>query len=744
MIRSLLLLCVALLTSCFSDGEHLAVSVIPEPQQASYSGERIKVSGVEFDTRDTQLAELALRFRTRMSIPVDGNGKVIMMKINDSLEREQYHLLIDDAKCILEGGSYASIMYGLITVEQLYDNRTMPKCEIWDKPQFEWRGAMLDASRHFWTVEQTKRFIDIMAYHKLNKFHWHLTDGIGWRVEIKRYPELTNKGAWRKERHPEAPWVNWELSTQDDSTAYGGFYTQEQIREIIAYADSKYIEVIPEIEMPGHSDAVLECYPNLKCFETREKTGEYCPGKDETYTFLENVLDEIASLFPSKYIHIGGDEVTTATWAMCPHCKKKMDDQNIFGVEKLQKYFTQQIVDHLKIRDKIVCGWDEITAFGVDSNVVVFSWTGMENGVKAAKNGNKVVMCPIDFVYFDHYQGFHQEEPQGWGGSNTLRRVYDFSVIPDGTDNAAAANILGGQANLWTENISTFQHVEYMILPRMAALSEALWTNPQKKSWSKFKTKIDDQMKRYANMEWNFSTSAIDPYIKNSWVDNDGLVYVNLANELGENQIHYTLDGTVPTIESPIYDTTIILDEVTTLMAAASSKDAIIGRIMMYSKLKTASSGKKVKYNSPYSPAHKSSGDDALTDSKQAFKEGNHPNWQGFEGIDMSVDIDLEEVHTISEVSANFFQHMGATSVMLPKLITVQVSTDGKKWRKIAKQEVGQFMNFNAISYIAKLAFVPQSARFVRVEAVNYKFLPPWHFRAGMRSWIFIDEIAIN
>lgn len=741
--KRVLLASLLFMLGCSSDPT-VEVAIIPEPESVLYTDERIRVSGCSFDTNDEQLSELSGRFRTRMSMPVDGDGIVIKLKLNDKLEKEQYHILVNDTIALLEAGSYPGIMYGLITMEQIYSKRTLPVIEIWDKPRFQWRGAMLDASRHFWTVAETKKFLDMMSYHKLNKFHWHLTDGIGWRIEIKKYPLLTHNGAWRREKRPEAPWTSWELTSQDDTLAYGGYYSQEDIREIIAYADSKYIEVIPEIEMPGHSDAVLDCYPNLKCFGGSERVGEFCAGKEATYEFLFNVLDEVAGLFPSKYIHVGGDEVSTNHWALCPDCQKIMEKEKIFGVDKLQGYFIRRIKDHLEQRDKVVCGWDEIVDVGADSNIVVFSWTGMENGAIAAKNGNKVVMCPLDYVYFDHYQGFHKDEPQGWGGNNRLSRVYDFPVIPKGLDEKSAQNIMGGQANLWTENISTFEHVQYMMLPRMAALSEALWSTPENKSWDRFRRKIGAQTERYRSLGWKYSSSPVDVEISDSRVDSDGAVHVDLGTELGTLAIRYTLDGSLPTVHSSLYDTTLVLETRQTLMAASFFNDSIVGRVIMYTNLKSKSSGRPVKYNSAYGASYSGGGEKALTDSKVAFKRGDDSAWQGFEKVNFNIEIDLGEMQTINQACGRFFQHIGATSVMLPKTIIVSVSDDGKKWSKVAKQEVGQIDNHDAMVFVAKLEFVPTQARYVKIEAINVGVLPPWHARVGANAWIFVDEISIN
>lgn len=719
------------------------VNIVPEPESVVVGVGKVRVSGFKYDTKDDQMSELVSRFHNLVTMPKDGDGIDVGLKIVDSLTAQQYHININNKNSFIDAGSYQAMMYGLLTLLQIYDGN-LPVVEIWDKPQFEYRGAMLDASRHFWTVDEVKRFIDILAYHKMNKFHWHLTDGIGWRIEIKQYPELTRRGAWRKELRKEAPWTSWELSTADDSLAYGGFYSQEDVREIVAYAGTQFIEVIPEIEMPGHSDAALECYPELKCFHGESKTGEYCAGKEETYKFLANVLDEVAGLFPSQYIHVGGDEVNFENWALCVDCQKRLKSEKIFGADKLQGYFMERIVNHLKSRDKIVCGWDEITDYTLNQNVVVYSWTGQEAGAKAANSGHKVVMVPIDYLYFDHYQGVNNAEPQAWGGMNNLKRVYGLNVIPKSVIADSAKNIIGAQANLWTENITTFNHVEYMLLPRLAALSEVLWSKNENRDWNKFAEKIPTLVKKYKALGWNYSSALVDPYVANQWFDDNADLNVELGNELNDYDIRYTLDGSKPNGNSELYSQNIIIDSEVSLIAGAFKDDSLVSRLLVLNDLKSKSTGKSVTYNSKYSKDYSGGGEWALTDSKSAFKKGDDKSWQGFESVNMDIIVDLGDVEEISEVNVRFFQHMGATSVMLPKIVEVKVSEDGVSWEKIAEQQIGYINNFDAIIYTAKLDFVKVKTRYVNVIGVNIKYLPPWHMRFKQNAWIFADEISIN
>lgn len=733
------------LNSCQRHDDTPAIAIIPQPASIIVEDQTIKISSITHNPGDPTLAALAVEFTDRIQLPPDGTGRPITLHISDSIYNfEHYTITTDKDGVRVEAGGYSGIFYALETLEQLINRGSMPYVTIDDKPRYQWRGMMLDVARHFQPKERIKEFIDILAYHKLNKFHWHLTDGIGWRIQIDRYPELTTHGAWRIEKHPEAPWVDLELTTADDPQAYGGYYTQSDIREIVAYAESRYIEVIPEIEMPGHSEAATFCYPQYACANATPGSGVYCPGKEETFHYLFDILDQVATLFPSNYIHIGGDEVGKGQWSVCPDCQRRMANEKLKDEHQLQSYFVKRISNHLDSLGKRLIGWDEIIEGGLAENATVMSWTGWQGGTKAAKSGHDVIMCPLDYVYLDHYQGPSPEEPQAWGGNNTLERVYQFPVTPPGLTEQEARYVIGGQANLWTETISSWEHLQYMLLPRLAALSETLWTPSEIKNWQGFRRKIPVQMKRYAKRGWNFSTSTLTPGLKEQTTDPNGNIRITLQSEIQNYPIHYTTDGTIPTKESPHYDSVITITEPTTLRAATIVRDSIVGNILTIPYLKNTATGKTVTYNSPYAEAYSGGGNNALTDNLFALKRVDHKAWQGFEKENLDLVINLGYPQNVSSLTLRFFQHMGSTSVMLPQTVTIHTSLDGRNYKQVAQITIEPETTFDAIIQEIKATVPPQQAQWIRIQATNIGTLPQNHPRKGANAWIFIDEIIVN
>jgi hexosaminidase len=361
-----------------------------------------------------------------------------------------------------------------------------------DIPKFQWRGMHLDVSRHFFSKEFIKKYIDYLAMYKMNTFHWHLTDDQGWRIEIKKYPKLTEVGAWRN-----GSMTGHYTDQTFDDIRYGGFYTQEEIKEIVAYAKERYITVVPEIEMPGHALAALASYPEFSCtggpFEVGKSWGVFddvfCP-KDETFTFLENILAEVIALFPSEYIHIGGDECPKVRWKSCPKCQKRIKDEKLKDEHELQSYFIQRIEKFVNSKGRKIIGWDEILEGGLAPNAAVMSWRGTEGGIAAAKEKHFVVMSPGSHCYFDHYQGEPKNEPIAFGGYTNVEKVYSFNPIPKELSEEESKYILGAQANVWTEYINTPEHVEYMVFPRIAALSEVLWGTSNPNEYKVFETRL--------------------------------------------------------------------------------------------------------------------------------------------------------------------------------------------------------------------------------------------------------------
>ncbi|HEY0030882.1 MAG TPA: beta-N-acetylhexosaminidase [Bacteroidia bacterium] len=451
-------------------------------------------------------------------LPADGNYIIITQPEGETGKPEEYDLYVNQNQVLFSAEANQGLYYGVQTLLQILPLEKTAEVkvtcvQIHDSPRYQWRGMHLDCSRHFFTKEEVKKYIDYLAMYKFNVFHWHLTDDQGWRIEIKKYPLLTTIGSQRKETLIGKPTFEKDGSPSKtdkyDGKAYGGFYSQEDIKEVIAYAKSKYITVVPEIEMPGHALAALAAYPQYSCtggpFEplTRWGQGEedFCAGNEETFKFIEDILTEVMALFPSNYIHIGGDECLKKRWKACPKCQQRIADEKLKNEEELQSYFITRIEKFVNSKGRQIIGWDEILEGGLAPNAAVMSWRGTKGGIAAAKQKHNVVMSPGKPCYFDHYQTKDKtKEPLAIGGFNPLDSVYAYNPTPKSLLEDEKKFIMGAQANLWTEYIVDFASVEYMSMPRMAALSEVLWTQPDKKNFKDFlqrlklHTKLLDKM----------------------------------------------------------------------------------------------------------------------------------------------------------------------------------------------------------------------------------------------------------
>ena len=461
-------------------------------------------------------------------LPTDGNYVIITEPEDKTGQLENYSLSVNQNQVLFSAEGNAGLFYGIQTLIQLLPLEKslevkIPCVQIKDSPRYKWRGMHLDCSRHFFTKEEVKKYIDYLAMYKFNVFHWHLVDDQGWRIEIKKYPLLTKIGSQRKETIIGKPAFNKDgTPSKDDKydrTPYGGFYTQEDIKEIVAYAQSKYITVVPEIEMPGHSLAALAAYPQYSCtggpFETYTKWGVsddvYCAGNDSAFLFLQDILSEVIGLFPGKYIHIGGDECLKERWCVCPKCLKRIADEKLKDENELQSYFITRIEKFVNSKGKQIIGWDEILEGGLAPNAAVMSWRGTQGGIDAAKQKHFVVMSPGKPCYFDHYQSKDKaKEPLAIGGFNPLDSVYAYNPTPKALSVDEAKYIMGAQGNVWTEYITNFSQVQYMSMPRMAALSEALWTIPEKKNYKDFIIRLKIHSKTLDKMGVNYAKHFMD------------------------------------------------------------------------------------------------------------------------------------------------------------------------------------------------------------------------------------------
>ena len=542
------LFALALAASCTSlDPKEYGIDVVPYPNEVSLKAGSYKVAGAVFHYDGnmdalsvqavTDFADRLSRVTGKQSLVSEGHSRTgINFVVDPALAPEEYSLVVNRKAVIIKASALNGFIYAIQTVKQMLPEEifsdSLDQDEDWklkcvvikDAPRFAYRGMHLDVSRHFWSVDEVKRYLDVMQVHKLNRFHWHLTDDQGWRIEIKKYPRLTEKGAVRKET------LVGHLQPKDnvfDGTPYGEglFYTQDQIREVVAYAAARGITVIPEIDLPGHMVAALACYPELGC-----TSGPYefwpmwgvaddvlCPGNEKTFEFIENVLSEVADLFPSEYIHIGGDECPKVRWEKCPKCQARIKALGLEADERhsaeyfLQSYVTERVEAFLATRGKRIIGWDEILEGKLAPDATVMSWRGISGGLEAARLGHDAIMTPNSYLYFDYYQSENQDaEPLAIGGYLPVSKVYSYEPFEEGMTEEEKSHIIGVQANLWTEYITTESQLEYMLLPRLAALSEVQWCQPQNKNWERFEDCVDDVCDIYDQMGYNYARHLLE------------------------------------------------------------------------------------------------------------------------------------------------------------------------------------------------------------------------------------------
>lgn len=529
------------------------------------------------------LAQTGLSLKTIETADAAATGPAIylILRTDAELGKEGYRLRVDENGIFAEAPASNGLFYAIQTILQLIPATpsgeqavAVPAVIIKDNPRFGWRGMMLDTGRCFYPVDFIKKFIDAMAMHKLNVFHWHLTDDHGWRIEIKKYPALTSTSAWRKG-------TNFQRGNFVDRNPHGGYYTQEQIRDIVDYARARYITILPEIEMPGHALSALVAYPELSCtggpFEIPDNWGIqkdiYCAGKESVFIFLEDVLSEVMELFPGEFIHIGGDEAPKDRWEKCPDCQRRIRDEGLKDEAQLQSYFVNRIERFVNSKGKRIIGWDEILEDGLSPSAAVMVWRNTEAGRKGVRKGHPVVMTTKTHLYFDYAQGEPHLAPHMVTVYNTpLRKTYAYEPVPSGITDEQAALITGVQANLWSEYINSEDRCEYMVFPRASALAEVAWTTPARKNWDDFLRRLQAQYLRYEAKGIHFSDAAFQVYfrIKNDVAKRTSVVA--LKTDSYQPQIRYTLDGSVPVAASPLYESSLTLPE-HTIVRAATFKD---------------------------------------------------------------------------------------------------------------------------------------------------------------------------
>ena len=666
-----------------SCSDRKGIDVIPMPRSVEYHSGNFTISPetkfyTNLSAESRQALTDYLEGTSLGSVPfaesATGNNGIELNLCDSSIVtgNEAYRIEIDKKGVRLSANTETGIFYGLQTLLQLLnngDNKTLPALTINDSPRFPYRGLHLDVSRHFFDKEFVKKQLNAMAYFKMNRLHWHLTDGAGWRIEIKKYPRLTSFAAWRPFDKLNDWWVGGRtFCEQDDPRAVGGYYTQDDIREVVAYAAERHITIIPEIEMPGHSEEVLATYPELSCSGKPYVNADFCIGTEKTFEFLENVLLEVIDLFPSEYIHIGGDEASKSSWKTCPRCQKRMADEHLNSVDELQSYMIHRIEKFLNDHGRKIIGWDEIIEGGLSPTATVMSWRGEEGGIKAVKAGNQAIMTPGKYCYLDAFQDAPNTQPMAIGGYLTLEKVYSFEPVPDSLSTKEAELILGVQGNVWTEHIPTPEHYEYMIYPRILALAEIGWSPSEVKKWD------------------NFHTRALQA--------------VNILREQGYNPFP---------LEKEIGD-----------------------KPESYQKVNHLAIGKKVTYANLYSNHYAAQGEKTLVDGVRGGWMYNDDRWQGFIDCDFDVTIDLGKETDIKQVRAEFIQLKGPY-VWLPKQVIISSSVDGEHYDTLATVDNDISPDIETLQFKEFGWEGNAKARYIRYKALSNGIAGGWLFTDEIR-----------
>lgn len=730
------------------------------PRNGAFSFNRNTV--IRYDITQPETGKIAIELARQIEIVTGILPKIKSLSAQDTINSvslipvkgqplEAYSLSVSAHSISIRSSSPNGFFYGLQTLYQLLPpeiyKKTMTRglrltaacVYIYDAPRFSYRGLHLDVGRHFFPVSFIKKYIDAMTIHKLNTFHWHLTEDQGWRIEIKKYPQLTRKGAFRDETL---------IGTQSeyfppkyDGKPYGGYYTQEEAREIVKYAADRFITIIPEIEMPGHAQAALASYPFLSCSsDSTIKVATswgifknvYCPS-EQTFTFLENVLTEIMDIFPGKYIHIGGDECPKDEWKKSALCQQLIRENNLKDENGLQSYFIHRIEKFLNAHGRSIIGWDEILDGGLAPNATVMSWRGTAGGIAAAKAGHDVIMTPGNYCYFDHYQGNPETEPRAIGGFLPLRMVYEYEPVGAELTATEANYILGAQANVWTEYITDSQQVEYMVFPRLAAMSEVLWSSPENKNWDNFRQRLLSQFSRYKAMDIHYANTFSDVWFQSASAGGNNLE-ISLNCDNPDATIHYTENGAEKTYLAPF-----IIDKTSEITAAAYVRNMVAGKTITHtfhiSKLTNAS------YTRNFENQWFNGGNlYALTDGIYGNVQSTN-QWVAFrKGGDAQITIDLKKPVTLQHFSVGLLQAPGLCALASTN-IQVLGSTDGKNFGVLSSQEVKPTVSDKWEILRPVLQFSPTTVTQLKVVVSNPGNCPldPPSLKNG--GVIFMDEM---
>lgn len=724
--------------------------IIPMPaQMESTKGEFVldQSVGMSFDSNFKISATFLKEFIEKGSaIQLRQNNKISFIQDDTISNDEGYQLTITPKQIEIRAKTDQGAFYAVQSLRQLLpvdlengtfymENITIPCVAITDSPQFKHRGMHLDVGRHFFSVDFIKKYIDALAMLKMNTFHWHLTEDQGWRIEIKKYPKLQEVAAFREQTLI----GSYNADPQQfDGKRYGGFYTQEEIKDVVAYAQNRHVTIIPEIEMPGHAQAAISAYPELGCTGEQIKVAEtwgvfdhiFC-SKDETFEFLENVLDEVLELFPSKYIHIGGDEAPKTHWENCPNCQQRIKEEGLKDEHELQNYFITRIEKYLNGKGRQIIGWDEILEGGLAPNATVMSWRGTQGAIEAAKQHHNVIMTPTSHCYFDYKQSDNEDEPlANSGGFLPLEKVYSFNPIPEELTEEESQYVLGAQGNVWTEYIPNEKQVEYMVFPRILAMSEVLWTPTNNKNYADFIARVEHFHQRLDALEINYANHL---YEVEGEVTSTGY---KLTSILENKTIRYTTDGTEPSLTSEIYSGAIPINTDLVIKAAIFNSDKKLGATFTQPINYHKALGKKININVQPSKTYAGSGADGLINGITGSDTRiNDKEWLGFDGEDLEITIDLGEEMEINSIETRFYEAPWMW-IYAPKVIEFGIDQHGIN----SKAEIPESTGTHTVVKIK----LNETTRYIHLRIPNFGLIPEGKPGAGHQPWTFIDEIIVN
>lgn len=699
--------------------------------------------------------QTGVKLTSHAGMPVDG-AICLTLDLSDD-NAEAYKLIVNDKRVCISGASEAGVFYGIQTLRKSLPvaqdiNVNLSAVEIYDKPRFAYRGAMLDVARHFYTVDEVKTFIDMLALHNINRFHWHLTDDQGWRIEIKKYPKLMSVASERKETV-----VGRWYSGIYDGKPYGGYYTQDELRDVIDYAAKRHITIIHEVDLPGHMQAALTAYPELGCtggpYEVRTIWGVsqdvLCVGNDFTLQFVKDVLSEVADIFPSEYIHIGGDECPKVRWEKCPKCQERIkslglkSDAKHTKEQRLQSYMIQEAAKYLKEKGKRIIGWTEILEGGLVPDATLMSWIGESGGIEAAHQHHDVIMTPNTYLYFDYYQSKKvEDEPLAIGGYLPIEKTYNYEPMPKELTKEEQQYIKGVQANLWTEYIPVFSQVQYMVLPRLGAAAEVQWTDPSKKDYKDFLRRVPHLVAVYDCYGWNCATHVYDVNVDMKADTVNHVLNVQLST-MADDPIYYTLDGQDPTEKSLKYTKPFTIDQSVVLKTMAVHPDRT-SKISVDTIRFNKATLKPVVLLQPNESRFSPDGPVVLVDGRNGNHSFDTGAWLAVAGNDLEAVINMQAETILSSASVHVYVRKDAW-LFDARGFSVSVSSDNKNYKEVASQEYKQMQESDSDGIIEhELSFDPCKATYVKIKVISEKSMPDWHWDAGKAPFLLVDEIILN